>query len=302
MPESRASLKRYFETGDLPSESQFASLIDSMYNKSDDALADYRYNTDKIWNAGSITIYEGKLYLSNKETTEVFKSADWTDILTNTSPVLSDLDASDYGYTTVGDLLNYLLNRYAKISNFVCTPSVVEKGQVLNSAVLSWDYNEFLPESLEVSIMKTSTITVPLSTSESSKSINTLITNDLEFILKYEVGNNITELSSFIKFKSLMYWGVSSKSSLVNNEILQLTSQFIDDNKVTISANASTKGYIYIAYPKSLGKSVFVVDGLETSFLESEIQLTNSRGYVSTYYIYRSIYKQTSSEIIIQLK
>ena len=34
----RTALKRYFQTGDIPTESEFSDLIDSMVNKTDDAV------------------------------------------------------------------------------------------------------------------------------------------------------------------------------------------------------------------------------------------------------------------------
>jgi hypothetical protein len=36
---SRALLKTYFETGDKPTQAQFASLIDSLFHKTEDTVA-----------------------------------------------------------------------------------------------------------------------------------------------------------------------------------------------------------------------------------------------------------------------
>jgi hypothetical protein len=49
--ESRAILKTYFETGDIPSSQDFADLIDSVLNLADDGLTVYRIGTDSSGHA-----------------------------------------------------------------------------------------------------------------------------------------------------------------------------------------------------------------------------------------------------------
>ena len=76
-------LKTFFKTGDKPTASQFAALIDSMVNKLDDAqlLGLHSYDPQRVYSEGESTVFNFSVYLCIAiQTTGTFKPEDWKKI------------------------------------------------------------------------------------------------------------------------------------------------------------------------------------------------------------------------------
>ena len=108
-------------------------------------------------------------------------------------------------------------------------------------------------------------------------------------------GNQQTAASASVAFSHRRYWGVSTEADA---DISTLTTELSNSKAKTIDFNCSGGKYFYYAYPKVLGSTAWKVGGLAfTGYQRTEKTITNEYGLSVTYYIYRSIEKQTGSAI-----
>jgi hypothetical protein len=79
---TRAILKSFFQSGDIPSAPQFSSLIDSMINYPDDRnlLGLQTYDPTRTYLPGEASVYNSSIYLAINQTTGAFNPADWDKI------------------------------------------------------------------------------------------------------------------------------------------------------------------------------------------------------------------------------
>lgn len=103
----KATLKSYFETGDFPTESQFADLIDSLYGLEDAPIAAYRAFGEYVNQATTGTSAEqlSSTYTLPADTLDtngqVLRVAAWGDIAANANvkSVFLSLGATPFGCT-----------------------------------------------------------------------------------------------------------------------------------------------------------------------------------------------------------
>lgn len=108
-------------------------------------------------------------------------------------------------------------------------------------------------------------------------------------------GNQQTSASTSVAFSHRRYWGSSAEADA---DITTLTTELSNSKAKTIDFNCSSGKYFYYAYPKALGTTTWKVGGLAfTGYQLTEKTITNEYGLPVTYYIYRSIEKQTGSAI-----
>ena len=108
-------------------------------------------------------------------------------------------------------------------------------------------------------------------------------------------GNQQTSASASVAFSHRRYWGSSAETDA---DITTLTTELSNSKAKTIDFNCSGGKYFYYAYPKVLGTTTWKVGGLAfTGYQLTEKTITNEYGLPVTYYIYRSIEKQTGSAI-----
>lgn len=91
-------LKTFFKTGDKPTASQFAALIDSMVNKLDDAqLLGLRvYDPQRVYADGDTTLFNFSVYVCIAiQTTGTFKPEDWEKVAGGTEGGLTYRGAWD---------------------------------------------------------------------------------------------------------------------------------------------------------------------------------------------------------------
>lgn len=109
-------------------------------------------------------------------------------------------------------------------------------------------------------------------------------------------GNQQTSASASVAFSHKIYWGASAEPNL--EDFSNLAFAFSNNRGRTIDFNCSGGKHFYYAHPKALGTATWKVGGLAfTGYQLTEKTITNQYGLPVTYYIYRSIEKQTGSAI-----
>jgi len=106
-------------------------------------------------------------------------------------------------------------------------------------------------------------------------------------------GNNLN-------FYFKIFYGESQNSTLSNSNVLSLSvhEDSYLNNKNLSFLSAPTGEYIYFCYPSGYGESDFDVNSIGTDFYKYSMQVTNTFSFPREYYIYRSIYKLTSTKNI----
>lgn len=108
-------------------------------------------------------------------------------------------------------------------------------------------------------------------------------------------GSQKTAASASVVFSHKRYFGTSAEEDV---DITKLSKELSNSKDKTIDFNCSGGKYFYYAYPKALGTTSWKVGGLAfTGYQRTEKTITNEYGLSVTYYIYRSIEKQTGSAI-----
>lgn len=119
-----------------------------------------------------------------------------------------------------------------------------------------------------------------------------LIVKDNKVVVADQTELDKSTVSNTVTFKHLMYYGSSNKTSLSNLADLQSLggSEFIANlsgNK-EVKNIVCTNNYAYIAWPKSLGKKIWNVGGLDNQPVEDTVTITNQYGKNIEYIITRS--------------
>ena len=102
-----------------------------------------------------------------------------------------------------------------------------------------------------------------------------------------------TQNNSFSDIKTLYwrhkrYWGVNANTSLVDADILALSSEFSTTRSKGFILNGTGK-YIYYCYPASWGLATFTVGGLTVVFNLTVQSFINASGHAEMYNVYRSL-------------
>lgn len=172
------------------------------------------------------------------------------------------------------------LSMTSSISTSPTTP--VEKGTVLDSITFNWSYNKrpisqsINGEVIEPSV-RTKTYTEPISSTKS-------------YVFRYSDNSKEYTKTYTVQFISNIYYGVSSLLTLDSTDISSLSKKLSSSKSVTFSVRADSGQYIYYALPSSYGKPTFKVGGFEGGFSKiTTLDHTNSKGYVESYDIWRSV-------------
>lgn len=196
-----------------------------------------------------------------------------------------------------------LLYKPMTVISFSAAPNVVEKGQSIASAILSWTLNKTATAlnitGLSVAQPMTSDTTVTDNGPFSTDKTWTITVNDGSG----RPGAQASATTSLV-FRDKRYWGVSPNTTLTATEIIALSSEFATNKNKDVTYNASVgsgANYVYYAYPLSYGLMTAVtVGGLAFSdFTSTPISFTNASGYTSQYYLVRINNIQTGSNIAV---
>ena len=177
--------------------------------------------------------------------------------------------------------LDYILY-YDLVINLTCNrTTVLEVGAKLHSITFDWTYNK--------NIVSQSFNNEGLPIDQRRYIFNETINSNREFkLFATDERKTFTKTISF-SFRPGRYWGTSSSTNLDNDGILSLNKELSTGRGKTFTVNANEGEYIYYCYPMSWGAGNFSVGGFTGGFdLVGNINFTNSLGYTSMYYVYRS--------------
>lgn len=198
---------------------------------------------------------------------------------------------------TVKEALDQLLYISPDITSFT-GGGTYEKGSVINSVNLSWTLNKDITSQsinqgigdLEVGLRK-------YDISDAN------LTEDTTYTLTISDGKNSDSASTSVLFRQKRYWGVSTETSLTNEQILALSQEFSTGINQNRTFDCSGGKYFYFVIPTQYCNGIqFKVGGLSfTGMEETTIQLTNASGYEASYNVYRCSNIQTGSAINVEV-
>lgn len=198
---------------------------------------------------------------------------------------------------TVKDALDQLLYISPDITSFT-GGGTYEKGSVINNVNLSWTLNKDITSQsinqgigdLDISLRK-------YDISEAN------LTEDTTYTLTVSDGKNSDKANTSVLFRQKRYWGVSTETSLTNEQILALSQEFSTSRNQNRTFDCSGGKYFYFVIPTQYCNGIrFKVGGLSfTGMEETPIQLTNASGYVASYNVYRCSNIQTGSAINVEV-
>lgn len=125
------------------------------------------------------------------------------------------------------------------------------------------------------------------------------ITTDTNYLVKVNYGNLSATKNIFYVFRLKKYYGVSTKETLTNSDILALANSTWATNWTMTATNFDCSGgkYPYYVIPSDLyDPSTFKIwiGGLRnTDFIATPQEVTNSNNYTSSYMVIRLNTKQT---------
>lgn len=198
---------------------------------------------------------------------------------------------------TVKEALDQLLYISPDITSFT-GGGTYEKGSVINNVNLSWTLNKGITSQsinqgigdLDISLRK-------YDISEAN------LTEDTTYTLTVSDGKNSDSASTSVLFRQKGYWGVSTETSLTNEQILALSQEFSTGRNQNRTFDCSGGKYFYFVIPTQYCNGIqFKVGGLSfTGMEETTIQLTNASGYEASYNVYRCSNIQTGSAINVEV-
>ena len=198
---------------------------------------------------------------------------------------------------TVKEALDQLLYISPDITSFT-GGGTYEKGSTINSINLSWTLNKDITSQsinqgigdLEVGLRK-------YDISDAN------LTEDTTYTLTISDGKNSDSASTSVLFRQKGYWGVSTETSLTNEQILALSQEFSTRRNQNRTFDCSGGKYFYFVIPTQYCNGIqFKVGGLSfTGMEETTIQLTNASGYEASYNVYRCSNIQTGSAINVEV-
>ena len=178
------------------------------------------------------------------------------------------------------------------ILSFSMTPSMAEKGDIINTIDFDWTLSK-TPNSLSIN-----GISIDVN-EESYKLENANLSENKVFILKaLDKGNEITNTINF-KFVNKVYWGVSKEGTYNSDFIKNLGNSKLDSvSKFTV--NAKENQYIYFAAPAAYPEPIFTLQGSMGGKWPVAATVNYTNGSETTSYkIYRSDYTNLGDTTIL---
>lgn len=163
--------------------------------------------------------------------------------------------------------------------NYLRGGGTYEKGSV-QSVTLTWEYDR------DIDSQYINNIGI---SSELRTKTYTNVTKDTTYTLSATSGSQTISSSVSAKFSLKKYWGVSSKTSLSNNEILALNSGWAQRTMGSTTFDCTGGKYPYYILPTSMISGIeFWINGLQnTDWVTEQISLTNASGYTESYTVFR---------------
>ena len=174
-----------------------------------------------------------------------------------------------------------------EIRSFTASPNVCEKGGTEN-VVLTWIITG------NVSAVKINNTIV------TGNTYTVTVNNDTIFTLEAFPEHGVSAVKEIeVKFVNHIFWGVSESATMDEGAVKALDFTELSDQRVREFTTNPNRQYIYYAYPKRLGASVFSAEGFEGGFTEpATVSIDNHSGYSEDYYVYRSENKISGTTLI----
>ena len=257
---------------------QIKNLFSELKTEVDKANARQNLGIGDAWNIkwGNITGY-------------IEKQTDLTQYLDTFVTELRDLvnpfnqpytNSDNPSISTVGEALDQLLYKELTIKSKV-TPSIAERGEIIPEVEFSWEYNKnTISQKLDNIDISPDTRSITLSNVRQTISKSLWATD----------GKSTKTTTMAIQFKLASYYGVSNKTTLTSDDIINSFTRDLNFQKgSSVTITAQDNQYIYFMLPKSMGQVQFYVGGFEGGFqvVDSNFQFTKN-GTTNSYILYRS--------------
>ena len=257
---------------------QIKNLFSELKTEVDKANARQNLGIGDAWNIkwGNITGY-------------IEKQTDLTQYLDTFVTELRDLvnpfnqpytNSDNPSISTVGEALDQLLYKELTIKSKV-TPSIAERGEIIPEVEFSWEYNKnIISQKLDNIDISPDTRSITLSNVRQTISKSLWATD----------GKSTKTTTMAIQFKLASYYGVSNKTTLTSDDIINSFTGDLNFQKgSSVTITAQNNQYIYFMLPKSMGQIQFYVGGFEGGFqvVDSNFQFTKNWA-TNSYILYRS--------------
>lgn len=231
---------------------------------------------------------------------EVYTKEEVTQAIESATPDMSadKVEYNNGSITNVQQALDQLLYVAPNITSF-SGGGTYEVGQSIASVNLAWVLNKAVTsQSINQGI---GSLDVGLRNYTHTPS--TPIRSNVTYTLTVSDGKNSASKSTSLAFRYKRYWGVSSKDTLTNADILALSKELTTGRTQSRTFNCSGGKYFYFVIPAEFCNGIsFKVGGLAFSDMEvSNITLTNESGATVACKVYRSKNLQTGSAISVEV-
>lgn len=206
-----------------------------------------------------------------------------------------DITYSNPDYPTVAAALDKLL--YVAPTVSILGGGNYEIGYTKETTNLTWTWNKTIrTQSLNQGIGD-------LEPSVRNYTYNTPITSNTTFTITGSDGTQSKSASTSVNFLPKRYWGVSTNTSLTDEQILALSSELSTSRTQTRTFNCSGGKYFYFVIRTQYCSGIsFKVGGLAFSdMLLTTRNVVNAQGFEAQYNIYRVNNIQTGSAIVVEV-
>lgn len=200
--------------------------------------------------------------------------------------------------TSVQEALDQLLYVMPSITSF-SGGGTYEVGQSISSINFAWALNKAVTsQSINQGIG-----TIDPSARSYAYTPSTPIRSNITYTLTVSDGKNTATKSTSLAFRYKRYWGVSTKDTLENADILALSKELTTGRTQSRTFNCSGGKYFYFVIPAEFCSGIsFKVGGLAFSDMDvKDIALTNESGATVACKVYRSKNLQTGSAISVEV-
>ena len=207
----------------------------------------------------------------------------------------TDISYSNPDYPTVAAALDKLL--YVMPSVSISGGGNYEIGYTKENTNLTWTWNKTIKtQSLNQGIGS-------LDPAVRSYTYSTPITSNTTFTITGSDGTNSKSASTSVNFMPKRYWGVSTSTSLTDEQILALSSELSTSRTQTRTFDCSGGKYFYFVIRTQYCSGIkFKVGGLSFSdMIVTTRDVVNAQGYSASYNIYRVNNIQTGSAIVVEV-
>ena len=206
-----------------------------------------------------------------------------------------DITYTNPDYPTVAAALDKLL--YVAPTVSISGGGTYEVGSTRATTTLTWVWNKTITsQSLNQGIGS-------LDPAVRTYTYETPITSNTTFTITGSDGTQSKSASTFVNFQPKRYWGVSTNTSLTDEQILALSSELSTSRTQTRTFNCSGGKYFYFVIRTEYCSGIkFKVGGLAFSdMVLTTRNVVNAQGYSASYNIYRVNNIQTGSAISVEV-